>query len=59
LDVLFSILWEEDGEAALFEEGLNLIGFDLIDFPVIDIIGVPGFLFAVFFGFGDFGFLCL
>lgn len=53
LDVFLSILGEEDGEAALLEEGLDLLGFDLLDFPVVDVVGVPGFLFTVFFGFGD------
>lgn len=47
LNVLLAVLREEDTEAALLEEGLHLIGFDLIDFPMVDVIGVPGFVLAV------------
>lgn len=47
LNVLLAVLREEDTEAALLEEGLHLIGFDLIDFPMVDVIGVPGLVLAV------------
>lgn len=47
LDVLLAVLREEDAEAALLEERLHLIWFDLIDFPVVDVIGVPGLVLAV------------
>lgn len=47
LNVLLAILRKEDTKAALLEEGLHLIGFDLIDFPMVDVIGVPGLVLAV------------
>ena len=47
LNVLLAILREEDAEAALLEERLHLIRFDLVDFPVVDVIGVPRLVLAV------------
>ena len=59
LDVLFSILGKQDGEAALLKEGLNFFGFDLFYFPVVDIVSIPWFILTVLFGFGHLYVLCL
>jgi hypothetical protein len=60
LDVFLSVLREEDGEAAFFEERFDLFGFDFFYFPVVYGWIVPRFVFSVliFLGFGGLGFVC-
>jgi hypothetical protein len=47
LYVFLAVLWEEDTEAALLEEGLYFFGLDLLDLPMVDGGVVPGLVFPV------------
>ena len=38
---------EEEGEAALLEEGVDFTGLDGLHLPVVDLVVVPGLVLAV------------
>ena len=53
LNIFFSILWEENGEAAFLEKRFDLFRLDGFYFPMVDGWVIPWFVLPVLFVFGD------
>lgn len=55
-EVAFAVFREKSSEGRFFKKGtFDFVWEELGNFPMVDGVRVPGFVFAMFFVFGDCG----